>query len=144
MLFRSYRTRPGDTVSSVAKFFRVTQAVVKAAYKRAHRANNMNNGRVATTNTELRILNAMNEMTRTGKLVAGKVMTLPVKLWSHKQGFGAGPVIVDVSGKTISNPLRANRNYGALNYSKFCSAYCVKCGAGRTALARARKARRAY
>jgi hypothetical protein len=139
-----YRTRPGDTVASLAKFFRVTQAVIKAAFKKAHRANNMNNGRIATANTELRMLNSMNQMTRTGKLTVGKVMEIPVRLWSHKQGFGAGPVIVDASGKTIRNPLRANKNYGDLNYSKFCSAYCVKCGAGRVALARARKAHRAY
>lgn len=139
-----YRIRPGDTVTTLAKFFRVTQTCIKNAYRRAHAPKNITNGRIATTNTELRTLNSMNEMQRTGKLNSGKVIDIPVKLWSHKQGFGAGPVIVDASGKTIKNPLRANKNYGSLNYSKFCSAYCVKCGAGQVALARARKAQRAY
>jgi len=71
-------------------------------------------------------------------------MTIPVRLWAHKQGFGGGPVIVDASGKTIRDPRRADRNYGGLNYSRFCSAYAVRCGAGRVALARARKAGRGF
>ena len=133
-----YRIRPGDSVQSVAKFFRVPQTTVKAAYTKAHRARSAANGRIAMTNQELRTLNHLNEMVRTGRLRPGKVISLPVRLWSHKQGFGGGPVIVDASGKTIKNPLTANRNYPGLNYSKFCSAYCVKCRAGRTALARYR------
>lgn len=138
-----YRTRPGDTVSALAKFFRTNQATIKMAYRKAHKPSSPINGRIATTNSELRVLSSLNEMSRTGKLFPGKVMQIPVRLWSHKQGFGAGPVLVDASGKTIKNPLRANRNYGYLNYSRFCSAYCVKCQAGRSALARARRARRA-
>jgi len=136
-----YRTRPGDTVTSLAKFFRVPAPTIRMAYRRAHAPRSMTNGQIATNaQQELRRLNSLNQMTKTGRLVSGKVMLVPVKLWSHKQGFGAGPVIVDASGNTIKNPLRANRNYGDLSYSKFCAAYCVKCDAGRLALARARKA----
>jgi hypothetical protein len=137
--------RPADTVQGLAKFFRVPQNVIRTAYKRSTRPTSANNGRIATNaNRELRSLNSLNEKPDPdGTLKAGRLMVIPVKLWAHKQGFGAGPVIVDASGKTIANPRRADRNYGMLNYSKFCSAYCVKCGAGQAALRRARKARTA-
>lgn len=134
-----YRTRrTPDTVKGLAKFFRVTPAVIKTAYAKAHRAHGASDGRVATGGDELRILDHLNEVARTGVLRPGKVLAIPVKLWAHKQGFGAGPVLVDASGNTIKNPRTANRNYPGLNYSKFCSAYCVKCQAGRKALARSR------
>ena len=45
--------------------------------------------------------------------------------WSHKQGWGYGPTKLDASGKVIFDPRYANRNYGSLNYSVFCSAMCV-------------------
>lgn len=140
------KRRPADTVQALAKFFRVPQNVIRAAYKNSKRPGSVNNGRIATnSNRELRSLNGLNEVPDPdGTLKSGRVMTIPVRLWAHKQGFGAGPVIVDASGKTIANPKRADRNYGILNYSKFCSAYCVKCGAGQVALRRARKARTAY
>lgn len=138
-----YRTRPNDTIRALAQFFRTTQKAVLMAYKKSRPARNQLNGRIATTpNIELRNLDHMNSLSRTGKLKPGRVMQIPVKLWSHKQGFGAGPVLVDASGRTIKDPRRANRNYPGLNYSKFCSAYCVKCQAGRIALARSRNGMR--
>ena len=96
-------------------------------------------------NKDLRLLNKFDmKPDPDGILKPGRIMTIPVKLWAHKQGFGGGPVIVDASGKTIVDPRKANRNYGGgLNYTKFCSAYGVKNGAGQIVLARARKARRA-
>lgn len=138
--------RHPDTVQGLARFFQVPQAVIRAAYVRAHRPSSPNNGRIAMNNTtDLRRLNGLNEIPdRDGVLRPGRVMTIPVRLWAHKQGFGGGPVIVDASGKTIRDPRRADRNYGGLNYSRFCSAYAVKCGAGRVALARARKAGRGF
>lgn len=139
IVYRTRRPRPvPDTVPALAKFFRVTLTVIKAAYAKAHRAHRASEGRISTTGDELRTLDHLNEVARTGILRPGKVMVIPVKLWAHKQGFGAGPVLVDASGNTIKNPLTANRNYPGLNYSKFCSAYCVKCQAGRKALARSR------
>ena len=139
------KRRPADTVQGLAKFFRVPQNVIRTAYKRATRPSSANNGRIATNaNRELRSLNGLNEVPDPdGTLKAGRLMVIPVRLWAHKQGFGAGPVIVDASGKTIANPRRADRNYGTLNYSRFCSAYCVRCDAGRVALRRARRARTA-
>lgn len=133
--------RHPDTVQGLAKFFQVPQTVIRTAYARAHRPTSANNGRIAMNTTELRRLNGLNEKPDPdGTLRAGRVMTIPVRLWAHKQGFGGGPVIVDASGKTIRDPRRADRNYGGLNYSRFCSAYAVRCGAGRLALARARRA----
>lgn len=135
-----------DTVQALAKFFRVSQATIRQAYARSKKANaaNGNNGRIAmNSNKDLRVLNRLNDVPDAdGTLKPGRIMTIPVNLWAHKQGFGGGPVIVDASGKTIVDPRKANRNYNGLNYSKFCSAYAVKCGAGRLVLERARKARR--
>lgn len=59
------------------------------------------------------------------KLVVGKKIVVPVNLWAHKQGWGAVPILVDASGKTIYDPRRADRKYPGLNYTKFCCAYCV-------------------
>jgi len=133
--------RDADTVQGLAAFFQVPQSVIRTAYARAHRPTSANNGRIAMNTTELRRLNGLNEKPDPdGTLRPGRVLTIPVRLWAHKQGFGGGPVIVDASGKTIRDPRRADRNYGGLNYSRFCSAYAVRCGAGRVALARARKA----
>lgn len=55
-----------------------------------------------------------------------KTAIVPVNLWAHKQGWGAPPILVDASGKTIVDPRRANRNYPGLNYRLYCCSYCVK------------------
>jgi hypothetical protein len=132
-----YKTRPGDTVTGVAKFFRVTPAVVRAALLKGKKPTSLTNGKISNTNRNLPLLNMLVRRGR-GSIAPGKVIQIPVKLWSHKQGFATGPVLVDASGKTITDPRKADRKYPGLNYSKFCSAYCVKAGAGRIALARAR------
>lgn len=62
---------------------------------------------------------------KAGDMKVGKTLTIPVNLWAHKQGWGSVPIIVDAKGMTIYDPRRANRNYPGLNYSTFCSAYCV-------------------
>ena len=59
-------------------------------------------------------------------IVVGRTVTIPVNLWAHKQGWGAVPIIVDASGRTIYDPRRADRKYPGLNYKTFCCAYCVK------------------
>ncbi len=61
-----------------------------------------------------------------GTFKVGKLVTIPVNLWAHKQGWGYPPIIVDASGKTIVDPRYANRKYPGLNYSKFCCAYSVR------------------
>jgi len=133
-----YKTRPGDTVTGLARFFRVTPAVIRAAVAKGTKPKSASNGRIANTNRNLPVLNQMVH-SGSGAIRPGKVIQFPVKLWSHKQGFATGPVLVDASGKTITDPRRANRAYPGLNYSKFCSAYMVKAGAGRAALARSQR-----
>jgi hypothetical protein len=133
-----YRTRPGDTVTGLARFFRVTPAIIRAAVAKGTRPTSASNGRISNNvNRNLPVLNQMVHR-GSGAIRPGKVIQFPVRLWSHKQGFATGPVLVDASGKTIADPRRANRAYPGLNYSKFCSAYMVKAGAGRAALARSR------
>ena len=132
-----YKTRAGDTVTGLARFFRVSPAVIRAAVAKGRKPTSASNGRISNTNRNLPVLNALVRK-GTGSIRPGKVIQFPVKLWSHKQGFATGPVLVDASGKTIADPRRANRAYPGLNYSKFCSAYMVKAGAGRVALARSR------
>jgi hypothetical protein len=133
-----YKIRAGDRVSGVSKFFHVKPEVIREALKKAKRPTSASNGRISNTNRNLPLLNMLSRAGR-GFMPPGKVIQFPVRLWSHKQGFATGPVLVDASGKTITDPRRANRNYPGLNYSKFCSAYCVKAGAGRLALARSKK-----
>jgi len=134
-----YKTRPGDTVTGLAKFFRVKPSVIQAALPKATRPRTLSNGRISNKPTNLPLLDLLVKKGK-GYVLPGKVIQIPVKLWSHKQGFATGPVLVDASGKTITDPRRADRKYPGLNYSQFCSAYCVKVGAGKAALARSRKA----
>lgn len=47
-------------------------------------------------------------------------------VWSHKQGFATGPLLRDACGKVITDPRKACRDYGHLNYTEFCGAFCVK------------------
>jgi hypothetical protein len=44
--------------------------------------------------------------------------------WSHKPGSNL-VTDRDASNRLITNPDKANRNYGALNYSKKCKKLCV-------------------
>ena len=47
-------------------------------------------------------------------------------LWSHKRGFATAPILRDACGKLIRDPRTACRNYGDLNYTEFCGAFCVQ------------------
>jgi hypothetical protein len=127
-----YRIRPGDTVTGLAKFFHVLPGVIRAALAKGKSSSNVNNGRVANSNSDLHVLNKNNEKSSL-KLKSGKVIEFPVKLWSHKTGWAGGPLIVDASGKTITDPRRANRSYKpGFHYSKFCAAYGVRRGYAKT------------
>ena len=127
-----YRTRPGDTISALAKFFHVTQSVIKAALIKSRITADRNDGRVANNTEELRVLNKL-ALKTADKIPSGRVLDFPVKLWSHKTGWAGGPLIVDASGKTITDPRRADRNYKpGFHYTKFCSAYGVRRGFAKT------------
>ena len=128
-----YRTRTGDTVDSLSKFFHVKTSIIKDALTKAKKAKGSDDGRVANDEQELRVLNKHASLSRGTKLPPGKVIEFPVKLWSHKTGWAGGPLIVDASGKTITDPRKANRNYTpGFHYTKFCSAYGVRLGLAKT------------
>ena len=55
-----------------------------------------------------------------------KVRIVDANTWSHKRGLAFPPSLYDAAGKVIFDPRKANFNYGSLNYSKICSAFCVK------------------
>lgn len=129
-----YKIRPGDTLPGLARFFHVPPATIRTAIAKARAPLNVNDGRVSNRNTDLKILNGHNEKVKVKTpLPVGKVIDFPVKLWSHKTGWAGGPLIVDASGKTITDPRRANRSYKpGFHYTKFCSAYGVRRGYAKT------------
>jgi len=128
-----YRIRPGDTAAALAKFFHVTIKTINDAVTKAKFSANTNNGRVANNSQELRVLNKHVSTSKGQPLPSGKVIDFPVKLWSHKTGWAGGPLIVDASGKTITDPRKADRNYKpGFHYTKFCSAYGVHGGFAKT------------
>lgn len=46
-------------------------------------------------------------------------------VWSHKRGLiSEGPTILDSKGQIIFDPTKAARDYGDLNYTSVCKAYC--------------------
>ena len=60
------------------------------------------------------------------KLTSKKVRVLGAGVWSHKRGTAFAPTLYDAKGQVIFDPRKADLNYGMLNYSKFCSTFCVK------------------
>jgi len=152
-----YKIRPGDTVLGLARFFRVTPKVVLTALAKGRTSTNSNNGRIANRNTDLhvlgkynimalqrsqcatrqadalRVLKRYNAQSNNSRLTPGRVIEIPVRLWSHKTGWAGGPLLIDASGKTIADPRKANRSYKpGFHYTKFCSAYGVRRGFAKT------------
>ncbi len=128
-----YKIRPGDTVGGLARFFKVPAKTIRDAAVKGRRAVNANNGRVANKNSDLHVLSNFNQKSKSPPLPVGRVIEFPVKLWSHKTGWAGGPLIVDASGRTISDPRKADRKYKpGFHYTKFCSAYGVRQGFAKT------------
>lgn len=128
-----YRIRPGDKLNSLAKFFHVTPKTIRDALAKSRASANKNNGRVANKNADLRVLNNAARKDKSQTLPVGKVIEFPVKLWSHKTGWAGGPLIVDASGKTITDPRKSDRKFTpGFHYTKFCSAYGVRPGYAKT------------
>ncbi len=46
--------------------------------------------------------------------------------WSHKRGTAFPPSLMDSDGKIIKDPRKSRFDYGLLNYTVFCAAFCVK------------------
>lgn len=128
-----YRIRPGDRLNSLAKFFHVTPKTIMDAVAKGRVSADKNNGRVANKNADLHILNSSRVTDKSTALPVGRVIEFPVKLWSHKTGWAGGPLIVDASGHTITDPRKSDRNFTpGFHYTKFCSAYGVRLGVAKT------------
>jgi len=54
------------------------------------------------------------------------VLVKDAGVWSHKQGFATPPLLRDACGKVITDPRRACRDYGSLNYTEHCGSFCIK------------------
>ena len=128
-----YKIRPGDTVSKLARFFRVKPAVILEATRRYKSPTSNTDGKIATNNSNIKMTNSKNNVTKGPALTVGKIIEFPVNLWSHKQGWASGPLMIDASGKTIVDPRRSNRSWTpGFHYTKFCSAYAVRRGVAQT------------
>jgi hypothetical protein len=133
-----YRTRAGDKPLGLARFFRVPVKRITDAMAKATKPRSLNNGRIANSNNmrTLQSLNRNNEIVRTKSNVSmmpGMVLQFKVNLWSHKQGWGTGPQLVDANGKTIYDPIKAAKVYHpGFHYTQFCSAYAVRRGRANT------------
>jgi hypothetical protein len=138
-----YKIAAGNTVTGLARYFKVSPSVIRAAAKKLKTPTNLVNGNINSNSNLSNIAqaknankwknsnnlknNANNNTNRT-VLVPGKIIEFKCNLWAHKQGWGTRPLMVDASGKTIADPRKANRNYGSLNYSNLCGVFCVRAG----------------
>ena len=91
-----YKIQPGDTMKKIADFFKIPPSRIQMAAKKV------------------------------GGFKEGKRIVFKVNLWSHKRGWATGPLLTDAKTKMIKDPRKSARNYPGLNYSNFCSAFCVK------------------
>ena len=126
-----YKIAAGDTVTSLARYFRVTPNVIRAAAKKLKTPTNNVDGNINSNSNLSNRAMAANRLRANNKkslLTPGKIIEFKCNLWAHKQGWGTRPILVDAKGKTIYDPRKANRNYGRLNYTKLCGVYCVRAG----------------
>ena len=127
-----YRIRSGDTIPALAKFFRVRPATIVAALPKASTPISPTDGKISTINSNFK-LPVVRSTTSYPRPPVGKVITLPVNLWSHKQGHASGPLMIDASGKTIVDPRKSDRKWHpGFHYTRFCSAYGVRRGFAKT------------
>lgn len=55
----------------------------------------------------------------------GEVTVKRPGVWAHKRGLATGALLGDSCGKPIKDPRKSCRDYGNLDYKKFCSFWCV-------------------
>lgn len=128
-----YRIRAGDTVTKLARFFRVKPQVVADASRKYSNPLTNTDGKIATNNSNIKMNMNRTNNKRWPALIVGKIIEFPVNLWSHKQGWASGPLMIDASGKTIVDPRKSNRSWKpGFHYTTFCSAYGVRRGVAQT------------
>lgn len=101
-----YKVKKGDSYTSIAKFFRIPVSRVRNAPMRSGH--------------HMRFYHHVNPV-----LVPGHTIRFKANGFSHKRGWATGPLLYDASGKVITDPRKANRNY-SLKYTRYCSSFCVK------------------
>lgn len=62
---------------------------------------------------------------RTGPIRPGKTLYIKVNLWSHKRGWGTGPLLHDACNRLIRDPSTACRRY-QIDYNNYCGSLCVR------------------
>jgi hypothetical protein len=119
-------------VANLAKFFHVTKSTIILASKRSYIPKSSSDGKIATYDSEIKMPKVRSAPTDPS-LPVGRIIVIPVNLWSHKQGHASGPLMIDASGKTIVDPRKCNRCWKpGFHYTKFCSAYGVRRGFAKT------------
>ena len=98
-----HKVKRGETYASIASFFKIP-------------VNRVKNAGTRFDDNKFRVLK---------RLYVGKTIRFKVNCFSHKQGWATGPLLYDADGKMITDPRRANRNYG-YKYTKYCCSFCVK------------------
>jgi hypothetical protein len=61
---------------------------------------------------------------------SNKVLVQNSGLWAHKRGL-AELTVKDASGKYITDPRKANRDYDSLNYTTYVASFCINAGFGK-------------
>lgn len=68
---------------------------------------------------------------KSGTVSPGRILNIRTMAWSHKLGWGTGPLLVDSNNRIIKDPRTAGKDY-QFNYTDFCSAFCVRKGKARS------------
>ena len=63
---------------------------------------------------------------KSGELKVDKTLQFKANCWSHKRGWGTGPLLVDAKGKPIRDPRKASKAYPGLDYNTYGGSFCVK------------------
>jgi hypothetical protein len=115
-----YRCRQGDTVEKVAKMFNVRNEIVRQSLTSPLDIRGPYDG-------EFTDIEKLNNKSKSN--YSDFIIEIPCNIWSHKRGWGEGPLVTDASGKLIINPINANTNYpeSDLNY-EFIETFAVKSG----------------
>lgn len=54
------------------------------------------------------------------------VVAQPDYVWVHARGWSPGILMFDASNRLILDPIKADMNYGSVNYSIFCGLFVVR------------------
>ena len=119
-----YKILEGDSIQKIAKMFGATEQDVSEALKGARKPLGEFDG-VFSDIDYIHTVKNTNE--QVPQKYIGEVITIPCNIWSHKQGWGNGPLVTDAKHKIIINPKEAATFYDDLHYKYLCS-FAVQSG----------------